>query len=336
MQDDKEALERLINEYLRGTIGPEEKQHLEKWMDSLDLSEGQPAPREFHKALMKKQIDRRTGMAADVIEIRRHNLWRPIAAASLLFLLGISVYLWQAAPREALYEQRAADSPSSGFYEVINNSGKDTLFALKDGSKVLLSAGSSLTWPADFAVDARELTLDGKAFFQVTKDPERPFSVYSGDIVTTALGTSFWVEKVKDRRSPRVRLITGKVSIRQQLKNGRDTLLAMLTPGEEWQMSTFKPTVAPSVGNDRKQEKTVPSTASVLVFHHTPLQDVLPRLADYYRVAIKFDIDELKGMSFYGTYDSENRIADILQTIALANDLTVEYNEKEATYTVKK
>src|SRR5690606_18082388 len=62
---------------------------------------------------------------------------------------------------------------------------------LPDGSKVTLNSNSSISYTEGFTESTREIKLKGEAFFQVTKDPARPFIVHTGNIATTALGTSF-------------------------------------------------------------------------------------------------------------------------------------------------
>ncbi|TYR36662.1 DUF4974 domain-containing protein [Sphingobacterium phlebotomi] len=336
MQDDKKHLERLINEYLQGTTTPEEKKHLERWMEHLDVSDGQPAASEFRKMVMKKQIDLRTGALENTKSLHRRKMWWS-TAASVLLALAIGAYLWQSNQTEAEDRHTVAAKPFPTIQQVTNNGSQDTLISLSDGSEVLLSSGSALIWPTEFAPDARELRLDGKAFFRVAKDPKRPLSVYSGDIITTALGTSFWIEKMEGKRSPRVKLVTGKVSITQQLDYGQDTLLATLTPGQEWNTTALEESTIVQEKNKSMPARTPqPDTTTALDFHHVPLSEVFPRLAAYYHVTIKFNSDDLKGMSFYGTYDKGNQIQEIIQTIALANDLTVRYDEKEVAYTIKK
>ncbi|MBD1432059.1 FecR domain-containing protein [Sphingobacterium sp. DN00404] len=335
MQEQKKYVERLISEYLLGTITPEEKRHLEKWIERLDISDEQPAINEFHKVIMKKQIDLRTGALENTVPLRRRKLWWTGVAASLLIAFTIGAYFWPSDQADIENQQALTVNQTPDFMEFTNRSDRDTLLSLKDGSEVLLSSGSTLIWPTDFTSDARQLTLDGKAFFRVAKDVKRPFSVHTEDIITTALGTSFWIEKMKGNRSPMVKLVTGKVSVKRRMTDGRDSLLAMLAPGQEWNVTKPQAPIRRKTNNELKEKKSVPEVAD-LIFHHAPLYEVFPRLAAYYNVTIKFDVHELEGMSFYGTYDDENQVQEIMQTIALANDLTVEYNENEAIYTIKK
>ncbi len=88
---------------------------------------------------------------------------------------------------------------------------KSTL-TMHDGSKVILNSGSTLKYVKNFNADKRILYLTGEAFFEVMKDSIRPFSVISGDVVTTALGTSFNIRAYKNE-DINISLLTGKVAI---------------------------------------------------------------------------------------------------------------------------
>ena len=62
--------------------------------------------------------------------------------------------------------------------------------ALADGSVVTLGPDSTLA--IHFSEDRREIALlDGMAFFDVARDPSRPFSVLAGSVSATAIGTAF-------------------------------------------------------------------------------------------------------------------------------------------------
>jgi len=100
---------------------------------------------------------------------------------------------------------------------------KSTL-TLNDGSKVILNSGSTLKYVKNFEVDKRILYLSGEAFFEVMKDSVRPFSVNSGDVVTTALGTSFNIRAYKNE-DLNISLLSGKVAIDLGMMNSESVLL---------------------------------------------------------------------------------------------------------------
>lgn len=65
---------------------------------------------------------------------------------------------------------------------------------LPDGSVVDLDAGSAIA--VDYRDAGRRVTLlSGQAFFRVTRDTQRPFTVLAGDVAVVVTGTSFGVAK---------------------------------------------------------------------------------------------------------------------------------------------
>ena len=58
--------------------------------------------------------------------------------------------------------------------------------------------------------------LNGEAFFEVVKNPKKPFLVFTKDIVTKVLGTSFTVKAFDGDKEVKVMVKTGKVNVIQQ------------------------------------------------------------------------------------------------------------------------
>jgi transmembrane sensor len=70
-------------------------------------------------------------------------------------------------------------------------------FSLDDGSKVFLGGASRVT--VALTAQHRSLQLDrGEAFFEVAKDPSRPFTVRAGSAEITAVGTAFDIRRNAD------------------------------------------------------------------------------------------------------------------------------------------
>lgn len=100
---------------------------------------------------------------------------------------------------------------------------KSTL-TLHDGSKVILNSGSTLKYVKNFEPDKRILYLTGEAFFEVMKDSVRPFSVITGNVITTALGTSFNISAYNNE-DQKISLLTGEVAIDVTMKSSKSVLL---------------------------------------------------------------------------------------------------------------
>jgi transmembrane sensor len=98
--------------------------------------------------------------------------------------------------------------------EQTNTTTAPILLTLPDSSTILLQPKSSVSYRKDFVHNAlREVYLSGEAFFTVSKNRRRPFVVYSNELVTKVLGTSFIVKAFEDARQVEVSVKTGKVSV---------------------------------------------------------------------------------------------------------------------------
>jgi len=99
----------------------------------------------------------------------------------------------------------------------VTGSGETETVTLSDGSLIYLGPDSAVTIN-EIAQNHRDVELlRGEAFFVVTPDPNRPFQVHSGDIVTTVLGTSFDVHLGEDNASVGVR--EGHVAVAGNISN---------------------------------------------------------------------------------------------------------------------
>ncbi|WP_342083658.1 FecR family protein [Dyadobacter sp. OTU695] len=87
---------------------------------------------------------------------------------------------------------------------------------LEDGTIITLGKNSKLSYPAHFQKQKREVFLSGEAFFNVTKDPSRPFLVYANETVTKVLGTSFEIRAFENSQDVTVHVRTGRVSVYRQ------------------------------------------------------------------------------------------------------------------------
>ena len=101
--------------------------------------------------------------------------------------------------------------------------GQQASIRLLDGTQIRLNVESRLTVPADFATGPREVQLEGEAFFEVAKDPERPFIVHAGGADVEVLGTAFGVRTYAEEDRTRVVVAEGHVALRPRELVGADT-----------------------------------------------------------------------------------------------------------------
>lgn len=89
--------------------------------------------------------------------------------------------------------------------------GKDYSITLPDSTKVRLNSASSISFPLSFSATSRNVTLHGEAYFEVTRDPNRPFTVSMQNAKVEVVGTSFNVNSY-DKKHPVVALVSGGVN----------------------------------------------------------------------------------------------------------------------------
>ncbi len=93
--------------------------------------------------------------------------------------------------------------------------GKDYMVLLPDGSRVKLHPGSRISYPTRFIGNTRQVSLNGEAYFMVTKDTTKPFVVKTGNVYTQVLGTEFNVRSWEEQggSSHEITLVEGSVEV---------------------------------------------------------------------------------------------------------------------------
>lgn len=117
-----------------------------------------------------------------------------------------------------MYQFSGKTDASSVAKVEITPKGKRSKISLPDGSQVWLNADSKLTYTEDFGEKKRELSLTGEAFFDVVKNPDKPFIIHVDKASVRVLGTSFNVKSYSSDASIETSVVSGKVAFIQQKK----------------------------------------------------------------------------------------------------------------------
>jgi len=91
-------------------------------------------------------------------------------------------------------------------------SGKETI-KLPDGSMVTLNMGAEIVYPKKFSSDNRLVKFTGEGFFQIEKNPQKPFIITSNGLSIRVLGTSFNVKSISEAPVIEVVVSSGKVAV---------------------------------------------------------------------------------------------------------------------------
>jgi transmembrane sensor len=203
-----------------------------------------------------------------------------------------------------------------------NPNGQRSRITLSDNSIVYLGAGSRLRYPKQFTGNKREIELYGEAFFEVTKNPKRPFIIHTGKVQTKVLGTSFKIEAFKDDALT-VKVATGKVRV-DQYQGQKMKSLAVLLPGQQ---VTYFHHLATTGLVDAKEVTALKN--SLLIFHNSSLLEISAILQRWYNKKITFNVPA-KGMErMTVTLDASVSIDKLLNALGAAGNFkyTIEKNE---------
>lgn len=132
---------------------------------------------------------------------------KQILSYSVLLIIAVSIFFLLNPSQKV--EPPVAEAVSS----VVTKNGNRTKIVLPDGSGVWLNAGSKLEYDKSFGKTIREVHLDGEAYFDVVKNPERPFIVKTHAANIKVLGTTFNVRSYPGDNKVETSLIRGSVEV---------------------------------------------------------------------------------------------------------------------------
>ena len=141
---------------------------------------------------------------------------------------------------------------------------------LPDGTTVWLNASSSITYPTAFPGNTRAVAITGEAYFEVAKNPLKPFTVRTYEDEITVKGTSFNVNSYDDEAGIKTSLLEGLVQV-----NGM-----LLTPGNAYMGGKVTRTDV---------DKDLAWKNGVFNFHQVKLKYAMRQIARWYDVEVKYE-----------------------------------------------
>lgn len=224
------------------------------------------------------------------------RIWVRVAACAVL-AIGLGWAGWQYYHFDGGYNGLVYGKE---LVERVNTSGKQQVIRLTDGTQVVLYPQSRLSFAETFPADQRTVYLSGDAYFQVSKDPKRPFLVYTTDLVTKVLGTSFFVRAKDASDKTLVEVREGKVSVFKQHEfAGRKSAQSktpngmVLTPNQKLIFEHASSEMRRTLSDN---PEIVPSDSpKSFEFVNTPASSVLTDIEEAYQIDIIFDRDVMKG-----------------------------------------
>ncbi|WP_066629939.1 FecR family protein [Labilibacter marinus] len=200
-------------------------------------------------------------------------------------------------------------------------------YKLPDNSSVSINRHSKLSYINDFKGSSRNIWLEGEAFFDVAKNPNKPFIVKTHKGQFRVLGTSFNISCYQKNDEVALTVKTGKVMF---VSPNNNQVIAI--KGE-----TIK--YNPQTNKLIKTKITNPNATSwqtrKLIFNNTRLFDVLRTLENVYDVHITIKNKHINEFRLSANFDDQP-LDKILKVLALTFDLESRELNKEIELYLKK
>jgi ferric-dicitrate binding protein FerR (iron transport regulator) len=305
----------LITDYLNKQCDKKTKEKVEQWLDE------DPANREYYEELKLyweseavisdeivfdedkafNELSKKRGKQ-NRLTIRRFIQYA--AAIVILIASGITAYLYI--------------NPVSNQVLVENNESQEKMLRMPDGSTILLARGSSVEYSKHFSEKTRSIQLRGTAFFDITKDKNRPFIITTSRTQTVVLGTSFRISEQ-----------IGKTSI--EVESGVVEFMEIDDPKnkvrlEKGDMAKFvdKQHVVLK-GNEKLQNANF--KIQHLAYQNQNLASICKDLSELFHSDIRLEGDRTTHLTLTAIFEDQT-LDNILETISFSLDLEIEKQDK--------
>jgi len=313
----------LIERYQKGTATPVECEALDAWSPRSDKIACEPGD-ERQSALCEAKVWQhlsvrfhldKTASSRRPFPLLRLKLTRYAAAAALVLLIGCGA--WMIYQNTARLPGQASSGMADTRHAWTTDDRHQTTLTLADGTVVQVNAGSRLEISkADFNKERREVWFTGEAFFEVAKNPEKPFIIHTGNMQTIVRGTSFNVKGYDKFGENVVSVRDGRVEI---AANGR--MVGVLTANRQLKYNVTNKHVEIT---DANWHDAAGWTEGRLVLNEAGADELCLRLWQHFGVELEFAPGILDDALFHSSYPPEVSLDNVMEDICIVYGLQYE------------
>lgn len=192
-----------------------------------------------------------------------------------------------------------------------NSSNQNTVITtLPDGSTIYLAQNSTITYAKRFVGKSRNVKLEGEAFFDVAKNPEKPFVIETKAASVKVLGTSFNLKSTNSENFE-LSVVEGKVGVNLN-SNRAENIIAL---AGDLVMAKDNRLIRERV----LSSKTAKSAMVRLQFQDENFENIIRIINKTYGSNLKLDGDKLKGRKISVTF--ENDVSSIINILSVSFNL---------------
>lgn len=316
----------LIAKYLAGECTPEETTTINAWLENIDnrllfdeIKSGweqqlMPSSEEpdiekglsrLHEKIAGLHEDKVTELPASSIRSINSASW--MIAAGLALLIGFGYLFLKDGQNKK--NDVAQVQITSGNNEVVS-------LYLPDSSRVWLNKKSTIRYPKQFADNQRVVQMEGEAFFEVVKNPSKPFIVKCNELSTRVLGTSFNVKAYPFEKEASVTVATGLVEVSNAEKEGETVSKSNVIPLQKLVLDKeSKDTYISSV----RTADIANWIQEPLIFRDNTYAEVVAALKERFLVTITMEGNNLKQCRVMANFNRGASLEDILKLLSMSN-----------------
>ncbi|MBB4034806.1 ferric-dicitrate binding protein FerR (iron transport regulator) [Dysgonomonas hofstadii] len=321
----------LFKRYFTNELDSGERERIENWQPEKNLNSSKgnfisDKVVEEHGMLVKKKVFNQLGIQnpEGKSPVRRKLFKTPYlvkyasAVAIVSVVIGVSYFMINTGS-SVKGEFASVRNEKQLFVQTHDLQIKEV--QLPDGSKIHLNSNSSIEYiQKEFGKDKREIWLEGEAYFDVAKNPDKPFIIHSKEITTTVHGTSFNIKSYDDIGEISVTVETGKVEVRS-----KQSIIGMLTPNKQL---VYKEGNKTHVIADRNWEDAAAWMEKRLVLRDANVNELKIRLQQIYEMNIMIEDRVLSGSILNASYPKNTKISSVLQGISEIYEIKYSIDEK--------
>lgn len=310
----------IIKKYLQGDCSEEDFIRINTWIkESKDNARRLFLMEETYQAgkrnpfIEKRQTEQAEARLFRRLEIEKtaqqktkriRNLMKYAAMIAVILLggSGVGYWIYQLDPSQDMLIARADNAVQ--------------MVTLPDGTKVWLNQSTTLTYPRQFSSKERNVHLEGEAYFEVTKNRQKPFIVESQSMRVRVLGTIFNFKSSKDCRITEASLIEGEIEVKGQKDEG----MVILLPGQKAELNK-------TTGRLMVKQVNVRMDAAwhdgLIPFEQADIFEIAQTLERFYDVKIILSPDIKADKTYSGVLKKKDTIDAVLKS--LTNSIPINY-----------
>lgn len=259
-------------------------------------------------------------------EKNRRVKWAAFSMATLALLAGIAWWSLRVPPSNTERNVAVTNSDTSSVIEKQNLKGTRSVIALADGSKVWLNADSRLKYPAIFTGNTREIELSGEAFFEVTKNPQKPFIINLANGTVKVLGTSFNIKAYPGENKIETSVATGRVAFVPKIVKGRKGSDTTFLTKNLKAVYSIESGVVTTIKTSSALDKAW--TDGKLIFYANSMEEIGLALERSFGKEVVINDDEIRQYRLTGSFEN-NSVEEILYYLSKTKPFTYRITESQ-------